>query len=102
MKRDRDKPNRRSPTRQCSSDRSGFAYQLDLNGKAALWLGQEVAPHFLVLFLEIGVVRMVELLIRHQDSDAHEISARIMEAVQNWNHAEELPDDMTLLLARCS
>ena len=51
---------------------------------------------------EFGVDRMVELLIRHQDSEAHEISARIMEAVQNWNHAAELPDDMTLLLARCS
>ncbi|MDQ6701077.1 MAG: SpoIIE family protein phosphatase [Acidobacteriota bacterium] len=49
---------------------------------------------------EFGVDRMVELLVRHQGLDAHEISARIMEAVQDWNHAAELPDDMTLLLAR--
>lgn len=49
---------------------------------------------------EFGVDRMIELLIKHQDLPANEIIANVMNAVRNWHGEEEMPDDMTLMLAR--
>lgn len=49
---------------------------------------------------EFGVERLTDLLLRHQHADTGELIARIMEAVQQWTNAPELPDDMTLLIAR--
>jgi len=42
----------------------------------------------------------VELILKYRNVDGKEIVARVMEAVRNWNKAAELPDDMTILLAR--
>ena len=49
---------------------------------------------------EFGVTRLTELLIKHQKLEAQEIVTRVMDAVRNWTSAPELPDDMTLVLAR--
>ncbi|MDQ6663764.1 MAG: PP2C family protein-serine/threonine phosphatase [Acidobacteriota bacterium] len=49
---------------------------------------------------EFGIDRIVELILKHQNVEGKEIIARVMEAVRNWNKAAELPDDMTILLAR--
>jgi sigma-B regulation protein RsbU (phosphoserine phosphatase) len=49
---------------------------------------------------EFGEQRLMDLLLRHQDLESEEIIARVMESVQRWNSAPELPDDMTLLVAK--
>lgn len=49
---------------------------------------------------EFGEQRLTDLLVRYQDLEAEEISAKVMEAVQQWTTAPELPDDMTLLVAK--
>ncbi len=49
---------------------------------------------------EFGVERLTDLLLRYQHTDTGELIARIMEAVQQWTNAPELPDDMTVLIAR--
>ncbi|MGI8990154.1 MAG: PP2C family protein-serine/threonine phosphatase [Bryobacteraceae bacterium] len=49
---------------------------------------------------EFGIERVVELILKYRNVDGKEIVARVMEAVRNWNKAAELPDDMTILLAR--
>ena len=38
--------------------------------------------------------------MRHQASAPREIVAKIMEAVGLWSAAADLPDDMTVLIAR--
>jgi hypothetical protein len=38
--------------------------------------------------------------LRYQNSEPKEIVARIMEAVAHWSVAPELPDDMTVVIAR--
>lgn len=49
---------------------------------------------------EFGLERMIDLLRRHEKLDASEIVNRVMDAVRNWTGQPELPDDMTLVLAR--
>lgn len=49
---------------------------------------------------EFGCERMIELVLRYQKESSHEIIARVMEAVRHWTSAPELPDDMTLLVAK--
>jgi phosphoserine phosphatase RsbU/P len=47
-----------------------------------------------------GEQRLAELVARHAHLSEAEIIARIFAAVREWTAAEEMPDDMTLLLAR--
>lgn len=49
---------------------------------------------------QFGEERLTDLLLRHQALDSHEIIARVMDAVVQWTNAPELPDDMTLLVAK--
>jgi sigma-B regulation protein RsbU (phosphoserine phosphatase) len=49
---------------------------------------------------EFGVDRLAETALRFQNSEPKEIVARIMEAVAHWSTAPELPDDMTVMIAR--
>ncbi len=49
---------------------------------------------------EFGVDRIIELLVKHEDLPANEIITNVMNAVRNWHGEAEMPDDMTLMLAR--
>ncbi len=49
---------------------------------------------------EFGIERLAETALRHQNSEPGEIVAKIMEAVAHWSTAAELPDDMTVVIAR--
>jgi sigma-B regulation protein RsbU (phosphoserine phosphatase) len=49
---------------------------------------------------EFGVERLTETALRYQHSEPKEIVAKIMEAVAHWSTASELPDDMTVVIAR--
>jgi phosphoserine phosphatase RsbU/P len=49
---------------------------------------------------EFGAERLAETALRYQNSEPREIAARIMEAVTHWSTAPELPDDMTVVIAR--
>lgn len=49
---------------------------------------------------EFGLPRLTDLLLRYQHEGSGELIGRVMEAVQHWTSAPELPDDMTLLVAR--
>ncbi len=49
---------------------------------------------------EFGVERLAETALRYQNTEPKEIVAKIMEAVAHWSTAPELPDDMTLVIAR--
>lgn len=49
---------------------------------------------------EFGASRLAETALRYQDREPKEIIAGIMEAVRQWSTAPELPDDMTLVIAR--
>lgn len=49
---------------------------------------------------EFGAARLAETALRFQDREPKEIVAKIMEAVRQWSAAPELPDDMTLVIAR--
>ncbi len=49
---------------------------------------------------EFGIERLTDTALRWQNSEPREIVARIMEAVKQWSTAPELPDDMTVLIAR--
>jgi sigma-B regulation protein RsbU (phosphoserine phosphatase) len=49
---------------------------------------------------EFGVERLAETALRYQKSEPKEIVAKIMEAVTHWSTAPELPDDMTVVIAR--
>jgi sigma-B regulation protein RsbU (phosphoserine phosphatase) len=49
---------------------------------------------------EFGVERLAETALRYQNSEPKEIVAKIMEAVAHWSTAPELPDDMTVVIAR--
>ena len=49
---------------------------------------------------EFGIERLTETALRWQNSEPKEIVAKIMEAVKHWSTAPELPDDMTLVIAR--
>jgi sigma-B regulation protein RsbU (phosphoserine phosphatase) len=49
---------------------------------------------------EFGTERLAEIAQRHYRSEPREIVAKIMEAVRHWSTAPELPDDMTVVIAR--
>jgi len=49
---------------------------------------------------EFGVERLAETALRYQHGEPKEIVAKIMEAVTHWSTASELPDDMTVVIAR--
>jgi sigma-B regulation protein RsbU (phosphoserine phosphatase) len=49
---------------------------------------------------EFGIERLSETALRYQHSEPQEVVARIMEAVKQWSTAPELPDDMTIVIAR--
>jgi sigma-B regulation protein RsbU (phosphoserine phosphatase) len=49
---------------------------------------------------EFGVERLTETAMRHQHCEPLEIVSKIMEAVTHWSTASELPDDMTVVIAR--
>jgi sigma-B regulation protein RsbU (phosphoserine phosphatase) len=49
---------------------------------------------------EFGIERLTETAQRWQSSEPKEIVAKIMEAVKHWSSAPELPDDMTVVIAR--
>ena len=49
---------------------------------------------------EFGTERLTDLVRRNQTCEPREMAAKLMEAVRHWTGAEELPDDMTILLAR--
>ena len=49
---------------------------------------------------EFGSERLVETVLRYQNSEPKEMVAKIMEAVTLWSTAPELPDDMTVVIAR--
>jgi sigma-B regulation protein RsbU (phosphoserine phosphatase) len=49
---------------------------------------------------EFGTERLVEALLRHHKLEPGEILTEVMDAVRAWTAAPELPDDMTLVLAR--
>jgi sigma-B regulation protein RsbU (phosphoserine phosphatase) len=49
---------------------------------------------------EFGADRLAETALLYQDCEPKEIVAKIMEAVRQWSTAPELPDDMTVLIAR--
>jgi sigma-B regulation protein RsbU (phosphoserine phosphatase) len=47
-----------------------------------------------------GEERLIDLVKRSAHEDDHVIIKKVIDAVRNWHSAEELPDDMTLLIAR--
>jgi sigma-B regulation protein RsbU (phosphoserine phosphatase) len=49
---------------------------------------------------EFGEPRLTELLVRYEHLPVAEIIAKVMYAVEQWTCAPELPDDMTLLIAK--
>lgn len=49
---------------------------------------------------EFGIERLTETALRYQNCEPKEIIAKVMEAVAHWSSAPELPDDMTLMIAR--
>lgn len=49
---------------------------------------------------EFGAERLAETALLYQNREPHEIVAKIMEAVTHWSTAPELPDDMTVVIAK--
>jgi sigma-B regulation protein RsbU (phosphoserine phosphatase) len=49
---------------------------------------------------EFGVDRLSESVLRNRSCEPREIVARVMESVRQWSSAPELPDDMTVLIAK--
>ena len=49
---------------------------------------------------EFGVERLADVVMRHRTAPAGEAIKKVMEAVAHWSTAPELPDDMTVVLAR--
>jgi phosphoserine phosphatase RsbU/P len=49
---------------------------------------------------EFGTARLAETILRNQQAETAEIVARVMEAVKQWSNSPELPDDMTVLIAK--
>jgi sigma-B regulation protein RsbU (phosphoserine phosphatase) len=47
-----------------------------------------------------GEEKLVDLLRRYGQRESKEIIARVMETVEQWTGSSELPDDMTMLVAR--
>jgi sigma-B regulation protein RsbU (phosphoserine phosphatase) len=49
---------------------------------------------------EFGTERLVEVATRHRNAPPAEIAAKIMEAVVQWSAGAEMPDDMTVVIAK--
>jgi sigma-B regulation protein RsbU (phosphoserine phosphatase) len=49
---------------------------------------------------EFGVDRLSESVLRNRNCEPCEIVAKVMESVRHWSSAPELPDDMTVLIAK--
>lgn len=49
---------------------------------------------------EFGSERLKDVLFRHRNAESEEIIARVMESVRLWTSAPELPDDMTVIVAK--
>jgi sigma-B regulation protein RsbU (phosphoserine phosphatase) len=49
---------------------------------------------------EFGTDRLAECVLRNQNREPGEIVAKVMESVKQWSGAPELPDDMTVLIAK--
>jgi len=49
---------------------------------------------------EYGAERLAETILRFQNAAPCEIVARTMESVKQWSNSPELPDDMTVLIAK--
>jgi sigma-B regulation protein RsbU (phosphoserine phosphatase) len=47
-----------------------------------------------------GEERLIEVVRQSAQQEDHVIISNVIEAVRNWHPAEEMPDDMTLLIAR--
>jgi sigma-B regulation protein RsbU (phosphoserine phosphatase) len=49
---------------------------------------------------EFGADRLAEVALRHRSAEPCQMVREIMDAVTHWSTAPELPDDMTVVLAR--
>jgi phosphoserine phosphatase RsbU/P len=49
---------------------------------------------------QFGEERLKEILLRHQNLEMKEMIGKVMDAVVEWTSAPEMPDDMTLLVAK--
>ena len=49
---------------------------------------------------QFGEDRLKDLLIRNQNLEMNLLMTKVMDAVVQWTSAAEMPDDMTLLVAR--
>jgi sigma-B regulation protein RsbU (phosphoserine phosphatase) len=49
---------------------------------------------------EFGAERLTECVLRNRSSAPCEIVSKVMEAVKHWSHAPEMPDDITVLIAK--
>ena len=49
---------------------------------------------------EFGADRLLETVLLHQHLETEQIVAKVMETVRLWSSSPELPDDMTVLIAR--
>jgi sigma-B regulation protein RsbU (phosphoserine phosphatase) len=49
---------------------------------------------------EFGSERLAEVAVRHHGASPREIAERIMEAVVQWSASAEMPDDMTVVIAK--
>jgi sigma-B regulation protein RsbU (phosphoserine phosphatase) len=102
--------------------REGNAVTLDINGTvvgafpASLYEESRVelkAGDLLVCYTDgitepenaygemFGEERLIDLVKRCAHEDDQVIIGKVIEAVRHWHSAAELPDDMTLLIARC-
>jgi sigma-B regulation protein RsbU (phosphoserine phosphatase) len=49
---------------------------------------------------EYGAERLAETVLLHRNAEPREIVAKVMESVKQWSGTPELPDDMTVVIAR--
>jgi sigma-B regulation protein RsbU (phosphoserine phosphatase) len=49
---------------------------------------------------EYGADRLAETVLRYRNAEPAEIVAKVMESVKHWSGAPELPDDMTVVIAK--
>jgi len=49
---------------------------------------------------DFGAERLAEVVMRHRETEPEEIVAKVLEAVRDWDTAEEQSDDMTLMVVR--
>ena len=49
---------------------------------------------------EFGAARLAEVATRHRSASPAGIAAKIMEAVVQWSAGAEMPDDMTVVIAK--